>query len=226
MSKLIAIEGLDGAGKSTQIELLLRYLEQKKVKTQFVHFPRTAYPNMYGDMIAKFLRGEYGKLEDVHPQLVALLFAQDRHDFSTTMKSWLAAGDYVVMDRYVLSNIAFQCAKLVQPKEQEALSQWILDFEFEYNKIPIPDLSIYLDVPFSFVERALTTTRKGEERAYLLGKTDIHEASLSFQKNVKQQYERMLLHNEQFQRINCANSQQEMKSPLEIHAQIVTLLER
>ncbi len=225
MSKLIAIEGLDGAGKSTQIDLLLRYLEQKKIKTQFVHFPRTAYKNTYGDMISKFLRGEYGKLEEVHPQLVALLFAQDRYDFSATMKKWLDDGDYVVMDRYVLSNIAFQCAKLTIPREQEELSQWILDFEFEYNKIPIPDLSIYLDVPFSFVRNALTNTRKGEERAYLQGKTDIHEASLSFQKNVKQQYDRMLDHNKLFQRIDCATENQGMKAPQVIHEQIVKLLE-
>ena len=85
-------------------------------------------------------------------------------------------------------------------------------------------MSIYLDVPFSFVKNALTNTRKGEERAYLQGKTDIHEASLSFQKNVKQQYDRMLKDNQLFQRIDCTTEHQGMKTPLEIHAQIVELL--
>ena len=79
---LIVLEGLDGAGKSTQIELLRRYFEERGREVRFLHFPRYDSP-VYGDLISRFLRGELGGIEEVHPFLIALLFAGDRGDASS-----------------------------------------------------------------------------------------------------------------------------------------------
>src|SRR6476646_9829365 len=93
-SQFIAIEGLDGSGKSTQIELLINYLSSKGFQTKFVHFPRS-HEGIFGELISKFLRGEFGNIQDVHPQLTALLFAEDRKEFSPTIIEWLNDGYFV-----------------------------------------------------------------------------------------------------------------------------------
>ena len=109
--KFFVIEGLDGCGKSTQLELLKNLCDQQGVAYKYIHFPMLNQ-GVYGTLIAEFLRGEFGTLEQVHPKLVALLFAGDRMEHINTIKEWLAEGYCVLADRYVYSNIAFQCAKL------------------------------------------------------------------------------------------------------------------
>ena len=182
--KLLVIEGVDGAGKSTQIKLLSEHLRNEGYRTEFLHFPRTDAP-YFGELIARFLRGEFGSLGEVSPWLVAMLYAGDRKDASDMIARWLKSGSYVLLDRYTYSNIAYQCAKLNDPAEQDRLMDWILDLEFRHFGIPEPDLNIFLDVPFNFTENKLRSVRSGDDRSYLNGNRDIHEESLSFQKNVR-----------------------------------------
>src|SRR4051812_47029234 len=94
-SKFFAVEGLDGAGKSTQIALLTEYFNARGIETRFVHFPRSQ-EGVFGELIAKFLRGEFGEVKQVHPQLVALLFAEDRKAFAETINEWQQNG-FVVL---------------------------------------------------------------------------------------------------------------------------------
>ncbi len=222
-SKFIAIEGLDGAGKSTQIRLLIDHFESAGIKTKFVHFPRSG-EGVFGQMIAQFLRGEFGDVKSVHPQLVALLFAQDRKDFAATIHQWMVDGYMVLVDRYVFSNIAFQCAKTQGESEKQTLREWILQFEFEYNKIPKPDLSVYLDVPFSFTHKSLNEKRDGDERDYLNGKDDIHEKDIDLQMAVKAEYEKLVSSEKEITPIVCYHSETAMKTVEEIHAEIVACI--
>lgn len=219
-SKFIAIEGLDGAGKSTQIALLTKYFNKRGIETRFVHFPRSQ-KDVFGELIAKFLRGEFGEVKNVHPQLVALLFAEDRKAFAQTINEWLANGYVVLVDRYVLSNIAFQCAKLGVENEKQELREWINMFEYEHNKIPKPDLSFYLDVPFAFTEQALTERRSGEEREYLNGKEDIHEKDFSLQLAVKKEYEVLAGTDDTITKIICYDADNKMRSVQDIHNTII-----
>jgi len=73
----IVLEGLDGAGKSTQIAKLSAMFRERGVESEYLHFPRFDAP-VYGELIARFLRGDLGSLEQVNPYLVALLYAGDR----------------------------------------------------------------------------------------------------------------------------------------------------
>ena len=182
---LIVLEGLDGAGKSTQVELVRRMFAQEGVESHFLHFPRFDAP-VYGELIARFLRGELGAVDKVDPYLVALLFAGDRADAAAQLRCWLDAGHAVVLDRYVYSNVGFQCAKLPAGDRQEELRRWILDLEFGYYGIPRPDVSLFLDVPFAFTEKKLSEVREGDDREYLKGERDIHEASLDLQRRVRE----------------------------------------
>ncbi len=226
MGKFIVIEGLDGAGKSTQIKLLSDYFRNEGIKTKFIHFPRINAAGVYGDLIAKFLRGEFGPIDAVHPQLVALIFALDRFDYAKTIRGWLKKNHTVLADRYVLSNIAFQCAKLKFDAEKDYLADWIFNYEFEHNKIPKPDVSIYLDVPFSFTQKSLTDTRAGDERAYLKGKTDIHEDNISFQKQVQLEYASILKKFDVLTRLDCSGIDGKMLPTQIIHSNIIQLLQK
>jgi dTMP kinase len=221
--RFMVIEGLDGSGKSTQIERLLAYLEREGIGCKYLHFPRTG-EGYYGELIGRFLRGDLGPLESVHPYLVALIYAGDRYDAGEMMASWLAKGITVVADRYVISNIAFQCAKLETAEEREALRDWILKFEYGYHKIPRPDLNIFLDVPFQFTRQKLRGERHGEDREYLNGKKDIHEQDLDFQQKVRQVYLDLSVSEPSLKVINCSNNRGEMLSPDEIFISIQHLL--
>lgn len=211
----IVIEGLDGAGKSTQVALLKEYFATKGLSCEYLHFPRFDAP-YYGELIARFLRGELGEVGQVAPELIATVYAADRCDASPVIRGWLADGKVVIVDRYVLSNVAYQCAKV---ENRDELKQWILGLEYEYNQIVRADVTLFLDVPFRFTENSLSRARAGNDRGYLAGKEDIHEASLALQRAVREVY---LAHNEDnYHIINCADGNGEMRTAAEISRLII-----
>lgn len=222
---LIVLEGLDGAGKSTQLKMVSSYLSGMGKRVEFLHFPRYVAP-IYGNLISKFLRGDFGSVEQVHPQLVALLFAEDRHDAGSLIRSWLNQGHVVILDRYVYSNIAYQCAKLPSEQEASQLARWILEVEFGKYAIPVPDINLFLDVPISFVDSRLKAGRESDnDRDYLNGKADIHEADIELQKKVRSQYLRQCELDENFIRIDCSDPDGQMLPPGEIFARIKSQLD-
>lgn len=221
--KLFVIEGVDGAGKSTQIKLLRNFFTKKGSDCEYLHFPRTDAP-YFGELIARFLRGEFGSLKDVDPYLVAMIYAGDRKDAADRLQHWLKEGKIVLLDRYTYSNIAYQCAKLNSVNEQERLMNWILSLEFGHFSIPQPDLNIFLDVPHQFTETKLSASRAGSDRNYLNGTNDIHEESLEFQKKVRDIYLRVSLTDERLAVIDCSNERGEMLSPEDIFLRIIELL--
>ena len=223
--KLIVIEGIDGSGKSTQIKLLKDYLTQRRYRCEFLHFPQTDAP-FFGELISRFLRGEFGTLDKVDPWLVAMLYAGDRKDASNLIRGWLENGNLVLLDRYTYSNIAYQCAKLEKKEDQEALMKWILDLEFDHFAIPRPDLNIFLDVPFSFTEKKLSSSRSGNDRKYLSGSIDIHEESLAFQKKVREMYIRVAETDEHLCIVSCADEKGNILTPEMISEKVIKLIEK
>ncbi len=223
MNKFVALEGLDGAGKSTQIKMLHNFFDNKKIRYKYLHFPRSG-KGLYGDLIARFLRGEFGSLEKVSPYLVSLIYAGDRNDAKTTIKNWLKDNYLVIVDRYVYSNIAFQCAKLKSEDKKIELEKWLVDFEYSYNNIPKPDLSLYLNVPINFVRKELSKPRICKERLYLNGKKDIHELSIVLQKNVGKEYRRLSKRYDDIASISCFDDENNILSPDAIHKEIISKL--
>lgn len=219
----IVLEGLDGAGKSTQIGLLRDFFARQGVESAYIHFPRFDAP-VYGELIARFLRGEFGSAGQVDPYLVALLFAGDRAEAAPQIAQWLAQGKAVILDRYVYSNVGYQCAKLPEGEPRRRLAQWILDLEFGRNAIPRPDLSLFLDVPFAFTERKLAAAREGDDRAYLHGAEDIHEASLALQRSVREVYMDAARTDPALHVVDCSDSQGHMAAPEVVFARILDSL--
>lgn len=219
----IVLEGLDGAGKSTQIKMLRDMLAGMGIESEYVHFPRFDAP-VYGDLIARFLRGELGGVEQVDPYIVALLYAGDRADMAARIREWLSAGKVVIVDRYVYSNIGYQCAKIVDADARKRLKEWILDLEYGYNAIPRPDISLFLDVPFEFTVRKLTNVREGDDRNYLNGASDIHESSLSLQESVRRVYLDAAKEDSSLVAVDCSDADGGMAAPESIFSEIERLV--
>lgn len=187
LNKLIVLEGTDGAGKSTQVQKVKEYLELNSLKYEYFHFPMYGH-NEFSDVISAFLRGEFGNVDEVDPHFVANIYAMDRFMFRPELERAIKENDVVLLDRYVFSNLAYQGAKYSTIAQREAIKNWIHQFEFGFLKLPYPDLSIFFDVPMDVVKGRLESKREGENRDYLKGKKDIHEADLDFQSRVRDNY--------------------------------------
>jgi len=187
MGKLIVLSGLDSSGKSTQCKLVKQYFEENKIKYSYVHFP------VYGDneasnVIASYLKGDYGDISNVNPIFVANMYAMDRYLYFPKLQKQLLENDIVLLDRYVFCNMAYQGAKYDNETQSQIMRDWINEFEFGFLELPYPDLTIFFDVPMEIIKKRLEEDRKGEDRNYLQGKTDIHENNLTFQSKVRDNY--------------------------------------
>lgn len=215
---LVVLEGLDGAGKSTQLEMLrTKVAATLNRETEYLHFPRPEIP-VYGEFIARFLRGDFGEVE---PYTLALMFAGDRREARPILRRWLDEGKWIFLDRYVYSNVAYQCAKVQNVEARERLKKWILELEFEIYAIPKPDLSLFLDVPFRFTAERLSSARQGADRDYLAGGRDVHESSLDLQQRVREAYLEAAKADPALKIIDCGDRDGNMLPPDEIFQKIL-----
>ena len=141
---LIVIDGIDGSGKSTQIELLKKYYARKATPFEAISFPRYGQ-NVYADLVKRYLEGEFGNINDINPYLISLAYAGDRMLAKPLIEEWLKSGKVVIANRYVSSNKAHQGANL-SFKEREKFIKWVDELEYKTNGLPKEDLTILLDV--------------------------------------------------------------------------------
>lgn len=172
--KLIVIEGLDGSGKSTQINILAEKVSQKNLE-----YKQIKLPNYDGDssaLVKMYLAGEFGKNpEDVNAYAASAFYAVDRFaSFKTIWKDDYESGKVILADRYTTSNAYHQMIK--QPKENwDNYIEWLEDFEYEKIGIPKPDLVIYLDMPVDISQKLMSKRYEGNE-----SKKDVHEANVAY----------------------------------------------
>lgn len=174
MGKLIVIEGLDGSGKSTQLDRLQTYFLQHRSRVQTVSFPAYELPSC--QPVKMYLNGEFGtRPSDVNAYAASLFYAVDR--FASYKKQWADFYDHdgtVLAGRYVTSNIIHQCSKL--PKEQwPRFIHWLEDLEYNKVGIPKPNAVIFLEVPLE-VSQGLLNRRYAQNG----GRKDIHESDLNY----------------------------------------------
>lgn len=217
--KLIVIEGADGSGKKTQADLLLKSLNERKMMVQYMDFPQ--YSSFYGEIVAKFLRGEFGKIDDVSPYLASLAYALDRASVKEQMESFLEQGGLIVSNRYATSNIAHQGAKFLDPVEKEKYIQWVYELEYKVHKIPKEDMVIYLYVPWEIGMRL--TQQRGAQK-YMEGKGDIHEENQDYRREVEKMYQSLAQKHAHWKIINCTDGGN-LLPPQKIHEKVMGLLE-
>lgn len=170
MGKIIVIEGIDGSGKNTQTALLVENLKKKNLSASKMSFP-SYEKTFFGREVGKYLDGQYGGIDEIPPQFAAILYAGDRFEKKDEIKSLTEGDQILILDRYVPSNIAHQCAK-VELKKREALEHWIAELEYDVYGLPRPDLVIFLDMPATISQELVM---KKDARSYTDKKKDLHE---------------------------------------------------
>lgn len=164
--KFIVIDGNDGSGKTTQLNLLKAYLGKRNIPVEIFDFPQ--YKTFHGETVGRFLAGEFGPLNSVNPYLLAYPYALDRLGASPHIKAALNEGKIVLANRYVASNLAHQSGRLPK-KDRRNFVDWDIEFEYYLNGLPREDLLVYLYVPHKNGKYLLKNKDRGE-RVYKNGK--------------------------------------------------------
>jgi dTMP kinase len=197
---LIALEGIDGTGKTTQVTLLCERLNQRGIKSETLSFPQ--YDTFFGKLVGDLMRGDLGSLAEASPYLLALPYALDRLKASEQIRAMLADGVTLICNRYTGSNAAFQAARLPDPHEAKKLIDWV--FEAEYNVLGIPKPILNIVYTLDFATAGALVNRK-TPRDYLQGqKVDVNEANETLQRTAGLLYEQ-LSSEPGWRKINVAN---------------------
>jgi len=214
--KLIAIEGIDGSGKRTQVELLKGALNACGHQTFVTGFP--IYDSWFGGMVGKFLDGGFGPLERVDPHFTALLYAGDRFEAKEQIVEALAAGKIVLADRYIGSNMAHQTARVAAPERAEFV-KWIEHLEYQIYGLPRESAVIYLRVPPAEAQKLVALK---SSRGYTALTHDLLEGNLRHLEDAASMYDE-LARRKNWIRVECFDARaQAMRAPEEIATEILT----
>ncbi len=175
----IVIDGIDGSGKGTQVEILRKHFEWIGKKVKILDYPRYWYASSF--MVQKYLNGEYGKT--LSPKLASIFYAIDRYD-SMMDKKYVDfdSYDYIISNRYVSANMIHQTGKIEDDNEAKEFLDWLYDLEYNIFWIPKPDKVIFLNVT---PEVSQNLVLKKEKREYLKDgkKMDLHEEDINHLQN-------------------------------------------
>lgn len=174
MGKLVVIEGLDGSGKSTQLDLLYENLKKHGIECRAVSFPD--YDNPSSTLVKMYLNGNFGtNPNDVNAYAASVFYTVDRYaSYKAKWGEYYKNGGTVVSGRYTTSNAVHQASKLSEDKWEDFLS-WLYDFEYNKIGIPKPDKVIFLDMPVEVSQKLLTKRYEGDN-----SKKDIHESDTEY----------------------------------------------
>lgn len=219
--KLIVIDGGNGSGKTTQSQLLVEYLKKRNLPVKYVDFPQY-YSSFHGKTVAKFLRGEFGSIDEVSPYLSSLAYALDRASIKKEMEDFLIRGGFIVANRYATSSMAHQGAKIENEEERKEFMKWLYELEYKVHKIPKENLVIYLYVPWKV---GMELTQKKTDRQYLGNTQDIEEKDLKNRIESENMYLSMAKANKHWVTIDCVKDGKILTVP-QIHQKILDLLKQ
>jgi dTMP kinase len=220
--KLVVIDGTDGSGKGTQTELLLKYLDSNNIRNKYIDFPRY-YTSFHGQMVGRYLAGEFGSLESSSPYLTSLFYAMDRLTARDEIVDWLEEGNTVVANRYTTSSMAFQTARVENDKRDEFI-KWLYDMEYKEHKLPKEDLVLFLYVPVEISQKLID---QKASRDYVAGKKkDINEANVAYQKEVLSLYLELAKKNKHWEVIKCVDSKGKLLSIEKVHDKVIEALKK
>src|SRR5579871_4251670 len=216
--KLIVLEGIDGSGKGTQLQLLANAFNDCKIPFTQIGFPN--YQGFFGKMAGQFLNGDFGPLHAVDAHLSALLYAGDRWELKPTIEWYLVEGKAVLADRYIASNLAHQGARIAPDKRAEFLT-WLKRLEYDVYGLPPEDLVLFLRVPVTEAQRLVG---QKAARAYTAKRHDIQEADETHLEAAAHVYE-TLSHQPNWAVIDCwVAASGTLRLPESIHTEVLSVV--
>ncbi len=209
---IIVLEGCDGSGKDTQTAMLLSRLASESIPFETMQFHRRATP--IGKAIDHALSGGLGIPPQQLPmEFMSMLFAEDRREAAPQIQQWVDSGKLVLLNRYVESNMGFQCAKAANPAERENKLRWLEDLEYSRFGIPRSTAVIYLSLPPEVAARR----RKGG---------DLHDTDIEYQRRVASTYAWLASREPQKWTVISGMDGARERSVDEIHQDIYTAVKR
>lgn len=239
--RFIIIEGTDGAGKTTQLGLLKTWLENKGYKTKTLDFPQ--YEQFWGNLVGRFLAGEFGTLDEVNPYLASLPYMLDQTTQSKNIEKWLKQGYFVLSNRYVTSSMGHQTAKFLHNKnlaennksqiinskktfklneEAEKYLAWLTKAAYEELGLIKEDLTVML-----FVEPAISqelSKKALDRKKSYTQKSDIAEEDNFHQVLSAYTFKNLAGRFKSWKLVDCMNKDQ-IDSIENIHAKIIKIVE-
>lgn len=219
VATLVAVEGIDGSGKGTQTQLLQERLRSDGLTVARLQFPRYSETN-FGHAIGDFLNGRFGSLDQVHPQLAAVLYAGDRFESRELLLRHMQENDIVILDRYTGSNLAHQSAKL-SGQERTDLLKWIDLIEHEVFRLPRPALNVLIDISSDWSRELVS--RKGD-RDYTEQEADIQEADTTYLAGVREVYREIATTRPEWHVVSSLDSDQQLRPVEAINDEILAII--
>jgi dTMP kinase len=217
--KLVVLEGLDGSGKTVQLQLLKTALQERAVKFATADFPD--YQSFFGKLAGRYLNGDFGDTNEVNPYLSALPYAGDRFLRKNQLLQWKEEGYIVLINRYVASNAAYHGVKL-PPAERPVFTAWLKELEYVIYGIPREDLVIYFD---NQVATAQKMVDQKAQREYTSDRRDIHERNAAYLHLVAEQYLHLCATEPHWVRLDIIDrASGTLLPPDVIHAQVIRTL--
>ncbi len=177
--KIIVLEGLDGCGKSTQLELLADWLAESGAQSRLISFPN--YESDSGRIVTGYLNGDIPCNGEIGAYAASSFYAVDRYiSFAADWSRDYNSGSVIVSGRYTTSNAIYQMTKLTAVQRDDYL-RWLWEYEYEKLGLPKPDMVLFLDMPIEVSQKLLSYRYNGDE-----SKKDIHERNISFMKQCRE----------------------------------------
>ncbi len=214
----LAIEGLDGSGKTVQTTMLKEYLESTNNRVLTLDFPQ--YESFFGNEIGKLLSGtnEESNAMNLDPKAMCLWYALDR--WSTLSKIDWRNYDYVLFNRYTLSSAVYQTAREYDGLNWD-FANWVFELEHVQLKLPIPDLYIVLETP---VKDAKENVFKKKARTYVEG-LDVYERSSELLSRCRKIYLELAKSEPDIQIVPCCTSEGTLKATETIRDNIIGIIQ-
>ena len=182
--RFIVLDGTDGSGKGTQVNLLVSKLKQEGYQVEIADFPQ--YGTWSSQFVERYLRGEFGTAKEVQAKQASLFYALDRYAASFQIRKWLEEGKIVIANRYTSANKGHQLGKLSSDEEKKVFLDWINELEYQILRIPVPDLTLFVHMKPEIGQKLVD---QKEDREYTQGeKRDIHEADLTHLQDAEKAY--------------------------------------
>lgn len=139
---IVTLEGIDGAGKRTLAQAILRVAARNEIDAKAISFPR--YGQSVTSAAISALLASHPERSQASARFTAALFAAERLEALPLLIEWSSPGRLLLIDRYVHSNMAYQGARTDQSPTE--LANWVEVLEFEVFGVPRPDVIVLIDV--------------------------------------------------------------------------------